>query len=56
MIEGAERRQRILTGFPGASHVLSKLPFRTLAFPLRAAPVEGSETVKTIQYAPDASQ
>ena len=29
MIEGAERRQRTLTGFPGASHVLSKLPFRT---------------------------
>ena len=29
MIEGAERRQRTLAGFPGASHVLSKLPFRT---------------------------
>ena len=29
MIEGAERRQRTSTGFPGASHVLSKLPFRT---------------------------
>ena len=29
MIEGAERRQRTLVGFPGASHVLSKLPFRT---------------------------
>ena len=29
MLERAERRQRTLTGFPGASHVLSKLPFRT---------------------------
>ena len=29
MIEGAERRQRTLTGFLEASHVLSKLPFRT---------------------------
>ena len=29
MIEGAEHRQRTLIGFPGASHVLSKLPFRT---------------------------
>ena len=29
MIEGAERRQRTLVGFPGASHVLSKLPFMT---------------------------
>ena len=29
MIEGAEHRQCTLTGFPGTSHVLSKLPFRT---------------------------
>ena len=29
MIEGAERRQRTLTGFLEASHVLLKLPFRT---------------------------
>ena len=29
MIKGAERRQRTFTGFPEASHVLSKLPFRT---------------------------
>ena len=46
MIEGAERRQRTLVGFPGASHVLSKLPFRTTPRCPVVLPVRGNPEIK----------
>ena len=57
MIEGAEHRQHTLTGFPGASHVLSKLPFRTtprcpVVLPGRCPPANSSGSRTSMILAP----